>query len=283
MLGYHLASEKLLQGAHRCASYRIRTTEGIGQSFDLAKGFREGDPSSPASFNLYHAAALTHVRHKIKDAVPEPGVAITTIQESDRWMRKRMYRTTPRHAQQHGISGIEFADDTTLIARANNWKAMEDAATQGLAECGEKANRSKTPRIRLGRRHPSAAPRETDDDNYFDQNAKVVGCVIDENGKQAADTQHRIASARKVWNKLWQQIPRLHVEGPLLGRVIQSTVLTSLLYGMETRPVSKQCENKMQTLLNKMLLGCTSTRRSEMVDQQLTTTDLAKQFRIDPI
>ena len=57
---------KLLVGVHKNAKYRVRTNEGIGDYFGLQKGFREGDPSSPAAFSLYHSAVMTHVEKSCK-------------------------------------------------------------------------------------------------------------------------------------------------------------------------------------------------------------------------
>ena len=57
---------KLLVGVHKNARYRVRTNEGIGEYFVLQKGFREGDPSSPAAFSLYHSAVMTHVQKELQ-------------------------------------------------------------------------------------------------------------------------------------------------------------------------------------------------------------------------
>ena len=57
---------KLLVGVHKNAKYRVRTIEGIGDYFGLQEGFREGDPSSPAAFSLYHSAVMTHVEKSCK-------------------------------------------------------------------------------------------------------------------------------------------------------------------------------------------------------------------------
>ena len=66
-VGLPLVFVKLLVGVHKNAKYRVRTNEGIGDYFGLQKGFREGDPSSPAAFSLYHSAVMTHVEKKVAD------------------------------------------------------------------------------------------------------------------------------------------------------------------------------------------------------------------------
>ena len=82
---------------------------------------------------------------------------------------------------------------------------------------------------------------------YQDQ-SKVVGLIIHKTGRHEADTDHRITAANKVWKKLFRQLPRLSLAPRDLGRVIRATVLASLLYGTETRPVNKKCLQKFQAI-----------------------------------
>ena len=117
---------------------------------------------------------------------------------------------------------------------------------------------------------------------YQDQ-SKVVGVIIHKTGRHEADTDHRITAANKVWKKLFRQLPRLSLAVRDLGRVIRATVLASLLYGTETRPVNKKCLQKFQAFFNKVLRGCTATRKSEMHDNQENMYDITQRMGLDSI
>ena len=76
---------------HKNAKYRVRTNEGIGDYFGLQKGFREGDPSSPAAFSLYHSAVMTHVEKKLQMTDGDQCLTFTTS-GTDTWMKQRKRR-----------------------------------------------------------------------------------------------------------------------------------------------------------------------------------------------
>ena len=275
---------KLLLGVHKYAMYRVRTNEGIGDYFKLQKGFREGDPSSPAAFSLYHSAVMTHVEKKLRMIDGDQCLKFTTS-GTDTWMKQRRRRGRPRHAEEHQLRSIMFADDTTMITREPYLREVEKTATETMLDWGEKTNNKKTERIIFGQR--GDVPREFVEPGvpplrYQDQ-AKVVGVIIHKTGRHEADTDHRISAANKVWKKLFRQLPRLSLAPRDLGRVIRATVLASLLYGTETRPVNKKCLQKFNTFFNKVLRRCTATRKSEMHDNQENMYDIMQRLGLDSI
>ena len=277
---------KLLVGVHKNAKYRVRTNEGIGDYFVLQKGFREGDPSSPAAFSLYHSAVMTHVEKKLRMIDGDQCLTFTTS-GTDTWMKQRRRRGRPRHAEEHRLQTVMFADDTTLITREPYLREVEKAATETMLDWGEKTNNKKTERIIFGQREDVPQEDEAGEPGipplrYQDQ-SKVVGVIIHKTGRHEADTDHRISTANKVWKKLFRQLPRLSLVPRDLGRVIRATVLASLLYGTETRPVNKKCLQKFNTFFNKVLRGCTATRKSEMHDNQENMYDIMQRMGLDSI
>ena len=114
---------KLLVGVHKNAKYRVRTNEGIGEYFKLQKGFREGDPSSLAAVSLYHRPVMTHVEKKLK--INEDQCLKFTTSGTNTWMKQRRIRGRPRHAEEHELQTIMFADDTTLVTRESYLREVE--------------------------------------------------------------------------------------------------------------------------------------------------------------
>ena len=53
---------------HGGTSYRVRVHGGLSKVFVLERGLREGCPSSPVLFNIYHAAVMLDFRARRKQA-----------------------------------------------------------------------------------------------------------------------------------------------------------------------------------------------------------------------
>ena len=248
------------------------------------KAFREGDPSSPAAFSLYHSAVMTHVEKKLKRIDGDQCLKFTTS-GTNTWMKQRRRRSRSRRAEEHELQTIMFADDTTLVTREPHLRKVEKTATETMLDWGEKTNNKKTERIIFGLRGED--PREVVEPGVppirYQDHSKVVGVIIHKTGRHEADTDHRILAANKVWKKLFLQLPRLSLAPRDLGRVIRATVLASLLYGTETRPINKKCLQKFNTFFNKVLRGCTATRKSEMHDNQENMYDIMQRLGLDSI
>ena len=131
---------KLLVEVHQNANYRVRTNEGIGDYFGLQKGFREGDPSSPAAFSLYHSAVMTHVEKKLQTIDEDHWLTFTTS-GTDTWMKQRKRRGRPRRAEEHHLQTVMFADDTTLITREPFLREVVRISTETMLAWGEKTNK----------------------------------------------------------------------------------------------------------------------------------------------
>ena len=48
---------------HGGTSYKVRVHGGLSAPFIMERGLREGCPSSPVLFNIYHAAVMMDFRH----------------------------------------------------------------------------------------------------------------------------------------------------------------------------------------------------------------------------
>ena len=58
---------------------------------------------------------------------------------------------------------------------------------------------------------------------------------MDADGQSSRDTTERIAAAGKVRGKIKKQLLRLRISLRLKGRIVEATVIASLLYGCEVR------------------------------------------------
>eukprot|EP00969_Alexandrium_andersonii_P354072 15441315-Alexandrium_andersonii.AAC.1 len=139
-------------GLHGCCRYRVRTQEGLSRHFELEKGFREGDPSSPVCFNIYHSCVLNDLRSRLQNGFGSD-VGVDVGWRPDQPIEARQ-RLDPKRAQffVHRLVDLLFADDTSLLCRRKVLAEVEQLAQQVLLEWGEKVHPGKLERLVLGSR-----------------------------------------------------------------------------------------------------------------------------------
>eukprot|EP00972_Heterocapsa_arctica_P061621 9088444-Heterocapsa_arctica.AAC.1 len=131
-LGIPPAMLNVIRTLHDKALYNIRTREGLSESYETEKGFREGDPSSPVLFNSYHSVATNDFCKQIAEdrATRGEGQGLEIGSLEGRAFNKRWTRHF-RHKHEQGSPEelfallAMFADDTTLIARQKDQPEME--------------------------------------------------------------------------------------------------------------------------------------------------------------
>lgn len=153
---------------HGSCGYRVRTAEGRSRVFHLHKGFREGDPSSPVCFNIYHSNAVHALREELRRRVGgEAGVEVG-------WHPGKCPGRRGRPKEEAADAGtarlldLLFADDSSLLCRLPACELVEEVAVQVLGQWGERVHPGKMERICFGkrvvrawcrrRRHKSAEP-----------------------------------------------------------------------------------------------------------------------------
>ena len=62
---------RALQGLHETTEYRIKSREGASEPWVPLRGLREGCPSSPPLFNIYHSTSMRSAKIKREKAAAE--------------------------------------------------------------------------------------------------------------------------------------------------------------------------------------------------------------------
>ena len=72
---------RVMIGLHKMTEYTTRTTGGVSEPFHLVRGLREGCPSSPGEFSLYHSHTMHHFSEQAR--------ALFFLMQERRWMARR--------------------------------------------------------------------------------------------------------------------------------------------------------------------------------------------------
>lgn len=138
---------RIWMALHDHTDYRVKVYGDVSSAWRPSRGLREGCPSSPPVFNIYHDAVMRDFRVRGRAAAAAqdeaPGVE---------WAYKVTARLGPKNAdrtQSSGDSGLAsqlwtttigdlgFADDTTLTRMASEMPATENMFVATLADWEE--------------------------------------------------------------------------------------------------------------------------------------------------
>lgn len=148
----------VIRSLHNHTSFFIRTRQGDSEPFTSSKGFREGCPSSPGLYNMFHTIPVLQLVAAATQLDPPAGVQLGA--KHARKLNQRI-RNIPR---QWGASGLYhtfrmcillFADDTKALCRQSSYQRVEALVESILQQWGETLHPSKTERLLL---HPDGGP-----------------------------------------------------------------------------------------------------------------------------
>ena len=112
----------VIQKLHGGTSYKVRAHGGFSSVFALECGLREGCPSSPVLFKIYHAAVMMDFRARRKEAASQGHMdeGIDWVaQVGGSLFRPRSFRKRGRCQLRTVLGDVEFADDTVLCSAAS--------------------------------------------------------------------------------------------------------------------------------------------------------------------
>ena len=229
---------RILQGLHETTRYVVRTKAGDSQPYTLARGLREGCPSSCVIYNIFHNVCL-------KKIMTHPHVnGITYTSDASRLLCRGV--PTGPDVRQITTKVAGFADDTSAPTRMTEYQQVETAIISTMASFGEHVHPGKTERLRAG-------PWDQVLPDGFMRAVRLLGAWLDCDGGGRTDTEKRLCAARLVWKKVFRQLPRLDLSMRVSGRVVESTVIACLLYGSEVRCFTAEEVRSYQVFVNRIV------------------------------
>ena len=258
---------------HDCTDYVIRSGDEYSEPFSLAIGLREGCPSSPVCFSIFHNFAIGRFLDKQQKA-DNMGIHCTVNPDAPFHLRKKL-AGNPDRLDSLDFFALLFADDTTGLTRFSQLTNFEEDMASSLRDFAERLHPGKTHRLVAGKPPPAGGG--------YDDAVKFLGVWLQWDGKHDRDTQERLLSAQKLWHKLHPQLQRLGLSSKHKGQLVQSTVVNCLLYGCERRSFSGKQLSRYQTFLSRITFNICQQRRKTMSEDQLTLADLRKKCGLVPV
>ena len=154
---------QVCQALHNHTQFHVKLEGTLSQNYEADRGLKEGCPSSPPLFNLYHQAVLHDFRARRKRSAESagltPGIEWKVFVDG-RLTRRRTYYQTQANSKVHIFGDLEFGDDTATIATVSEFPLADQLLEQTFTDWGEKFNRAKTETLLL---KPGTPPEQRRD------------------------------------------------------------------------------------------------------------------------
>ena len=132
---------------HEHTQYVVRIHKGFSTPYSVDKGLREGCPSSPPLFNLYHHAVMEDFRvrraQQANQSGYSPGIPWTTKIDGRVHHGYHSRQHLHKKAEQTVLGDIGFADDTGLVGLAAEMSQAEILLETTMRDWQEKAHPEK--------------------------------------------------------------------------------------------------------------------------------------------
>ena len=233
-----------IKDLHESTAYKVRSNREVSSQWIPQRGLREGCPSLPILFNLFHQVVLRAAELERED----DGPTITYLPGSTCITQRRDQKN--QEAQSFQIKNVLFADDTTILCQPTYMENAKNTTKRIMGLFEEKTNESKEEDIILG--EPSAA--ET----------RFLVTWIGE----IEDTNTRVKRSMGAWSKVKRRLKHSRLTKKTQARVIEAVVESAMLYNCSVRTWSigeiKRLQKKVDKCYRYVWSGKTQPPLKEM-------------------
>ena len=153
----------MCKALHNHTQFHVKLDGVLSHNYEADRGLKEGCPSSPPLFNLYHQAVLHDFRTRRKRSAEAagltPGIQWKIFVDGKLTRRRRAYQAQT-NSKVHIFGDLEFVDDTVRVATETEFPTADRILEQTFTDWGEKLNREKTETLLLKPGTPPEQRRE---------------------------------------------------------------------------------------------------------------------------
>ena len=261
-----------LQDLYEFTEYKVRGHERDSSSFFPQRGLREGCPTSPVIFNIYHQAVMrvaTEVRkEKANDIGWDVGIKWSYMPGNSLPPVHKKY-TFNSEAKRTDFDLSLFADDTTIIGNGQEIDMGKELIEEVMGNFEEQTNKSKEEHVIFG--DPESG------------NTRMLGTWL---GREK-DTKMRLQRAGKVWSTIRKRFIKCKLSKTTQAKVFEACVESTMLFNVAVRPFSAREIKSLQRFCDKKYRYIWSDRKSEPLRQMqeygINMADIRNQLQVSSV
>ena len=228
---------RVVKDLHETTTYKVKSREGQSEPWTNNRGFREGCPSSPVLFNIFHQVVMRIATKKRKlnaEAMGEEmGLSYKWVPGSSFPNEKRWETSQNSEAKRIRIDKGLFADDTTKIGKKRELEEGLRITKEVMNSLEERNNDEKEEVIYFGEEEG--------------EKIRVLGCYL---GPKEDCTQ-RIRRAGMAWSQVKPRLKGSKMSKHIQARVAEACVESTLLFDCQTRTWHQTEIKKLQSAMDR--------------------------------
>jgi hypothetical protein len=228
---------RILKDLHESTMYRIKGREGESEPWLPERGLREGCPSSPGLFNVYHQGVMRSAAKSRKRKAGEMGEEFGI---NFNWVPGSAFPGTGTwekfnsEAKKRKIDKELFADDTTVTGKKREMVEGLKAIKETMERFEERNNEDKEEELIFG----------TEESNKI----RILGSYLG----PAEDVKQRVRRAGAAWTKIKARLKGSRLSKRTQARVVEACVESTMLFDCQARTWQVAEVKRMQSVMDKM-------------------------------
>ena len=228
---------RTIRTLHETTIYKVKNREGESEAWTTERGLREGCPSSPILFNIYHQVSMRLATKERKRKAAEDDLEVglnfnwvpgNSFPNEARWEKKNS------EAKRVKIDKGLFADDTTKIGKQKELEQGVNITKEVMASLEERNNDDKEERLIFG---------EEEGDKI-----RMLGCYI---GVQE-DLSQRAKRAGHAWSQVKPRLKGSRMSKKMQAQILEACVESTMLFDCQTRTWQQRELKKLQSNVDRM-------------------------------
>ena len=260
---------KALQGLHEETNYKIKSREGTSEPWIPLRGLREGCPSSPPLFNIFHQAPMRTASRRRKEIAAtrdeDPGLVYSFVPGSN-FPNVKLWESHNSEAKKKVVDKGLFADDTAGVGKQKELETGITIMKEEMARIEEMNNEDKEEILIFG----------TEEGNAIRMLGSYIGDKV--------DLAQRKKRGNLAWIKVKRQLKHSKMSKKIQARVVEAVVESTMLFDCNVRVWYIRDIKKMQSQVDKMYRYIWSSKKQpplmQMQEDNVNMQDIRNKLGI---